>query len=1150
MSDGVELGIDIKAHEDSINAIGKSFEKVMRAAQLSATKQGFLAGLSDSKIKSKFTDLGNTFASQIQTAGSDAISKINALETKLRADLTRATSDSEKQGIRDKYNLQIEEIKKSFKFQQQAIESSVKTEFKLRSKEYEKLNKEFEESLDQASQGFLKNAQQASQHIKGAFGSLKNLDAQGFASSLKGLITQGGKNVQGRLLKAKSKALAGGNAKQAAMFGKMAARMGPMIAGVGALVVGVGALIALMMKAFDSQQKMNKAILEQASAMEIAAGAGDPFMGLTKGLREIRQAATDMDMVFMGIKDKDVFEFIGALGNANMTMQEFNSEAKDSADRVKNLKDTMMMTTGVARMLGVKASELAGNLATLSEEQGGSLRFQAEQMTQLAKTAQQSGFQQKYFYQTVLESVSGMALYNKRVAEAGNLLVQLGKVLGSKMAADTVKELSQGFKSEGIAESYKRVLKTGQANTQKIFKKEAQVASQQFLTNLGSSKEALAKTLGDMGVDIKFGDNAEENADLLARKMGSLTKSQQEKLVGELIANGDLSRDQIRQIGNLVDLGKAAKGDRVAMAAAMDELGPGGVLQMQLKSVQGILGTTKKIHEMTSFEELKVLEDVGGFSREQIERLQEISLQATGQFNKLQELKLQGDLASMDRITQIKRFGAFIDENGKTISARLDDTGLAIDEASQRQVTSAEELVALQMAYDEKQLKPSMDEATYWATEQAMATVTLSDIMEGAILKVLEEIANMLVPIVSWVTGGLTEKEREGKQEALTQIQEESKAAREKEIALRKAIKEQEKIIATQTGSKREKAIEKKKQLEMQSRMAQNRTQGLERERKAIHGMNYRDTSFMGLELGGKENAIARKRLDSGDDFRNVARGGGEHTGMTFGEKALLTTLVATTTVASGGTAAPMWATAGGGLAYGMASTGVVDSIAEHGFSDPNTQAIVDTLEGPAKEMFDTMKGGGFTDKEVLDALYGQENKAAEYYAKQKMAEEKALEEQKKHKDILEDIRDSSEDRDAGIGFASSSVGQNLGYTGGTDNASLIALGKAAKADSSIDKARMKQYLEMSGFDAGQKETILGAMNDGAISISKGGKVFKSTFASQDDVKVLAGREGGPLQNAFGGNARGGNSVFNFYGGSTAEIIAHIDKLVAQGVIS
>ena len=47
----------------------------------------------------------------------------------------------------------------------------------------------------------------------------------------------------------------------------------------------------------------------------------------------------------MGIKDKDVFEFIGALGNANMTMQEFNEGAKDSAERVKNLKDSLKEKT-------------------------------------------------------------------------------------------------------------------------------------------------------------------------------------------------------------------------------------------------------------------------------------------------------------------------------------------------------------------------------------------------------------------------------------------------------------------------------------------------------------------------------------------------------------------------------------------------------------------------------------------------------------------------------------------------------------------------------------------------------------------------------------------------------------------------------------
>ena len=140
MSDGVELGIDFKAQADSLQALSKSFEKTMRVAQMSAAKQGFLAGLSDTQIKSKFTELGNTFAGQMQDAGTTALTKLNAIERKLQSELSSAVSEDAKKAVREKYALEVEELNRSFKYQQQAMESNIKTEFKLRSKEYEKLD--------------------------------------------------------------------------------------------------------------------------------------------------------------------------------------------------------------------------------------------------------------------------------------------------------------------------------------------------------------------------------------------------------------------------------------------------------------------------------------------------------------------------------------------------------------------------------------------------------------------------------------------------------------------------------------------------------------------------------------------------------------------------------------------------------------------------------------------------------------------------------------------------------------------------------------------------------------------------------------------------------------------------------------------------
>lgn len=1102
MSETVEIPVGFSADMASVKEMSKQFSQQMKLAQAEAIKAGTLAGFTGSQIQQAVKGIADDFSSALEAGQKDTLDKIQKIRLDYEKKIGEATSAEQKKSLAKAREIQIKGIKDEFKTEQRLKSQLNKEEFAERKKNYDEINKELNAAAEQAGLGFYKNASKVGNTLKSLGGNIKNLNFQGIGGSVSDLIKQGGKLQQGRMRTQQKELLKQGKGAAAAKMGKAAMMVGKSAMLLGGVAVGLAAVVALLAKAFDHMQKMNKEILEQASVMEVASMAGGD---LKKGLGEIRDVATQMQMVMRGIKSKEIIGLVGALGNANLTLKELTANAQTSEERTEKLADTIFMLNDVSKMLGVKMGDLATNMAKFAQEQGGNLESATSQFAALSKMALHSGFTQKYFYQTVLEATSGLALYNARVAETGNLLIQLGKVLGEDLAKSTVMELSKGFKSESTADSFKRVLKTGQKNTREIFAREAQVASQQFLNTIGAEgTQGLSDAFNALGMNVDLSGNAQENANAISKALGGLSGSQQEKMIGELINSGKVDRDSVRQISNLVELSKAAKGDAKAMAMAMDELGPSGSLLMQLKGLQGIVGNIP-FHEMRDIEQ-QMLAEAQGYSREQVEKLKEISLQAHAQFGKLEELKQQGFVDQIEARRQVEQFGAYINENGQMVSARLDKTGKKIDKTTEREIKSAEELVALQMAFQESEIAPAMKESEYWGREAAIATVTLGDIMEGAILKVLETIAGYLVPIVSWVTGDLSKEEKQAKQEALGMVEAEQSKVRENDVMLKKQIRQQQKILATEKDAgKRQQATDMLAKLQEATARNDQIAKNLEKEKAGISGINYRDTNFgggiplIGGYLREGESLGARKRLSSGQDFRDVVGGGGVDTGMTTGEMITAGLVLGAVGIATGGTGPAALTTLSGASSVGLSGV-----------------------------------GGGL----AMDKLADMSDETKE-----------ATKESKKQTDELEDINKTLLSTQAGSNFQDTKLGKKLEYGGGTTDKALQKLGESAKAKGT-SKSDLREALESAGFSLNNISTVMSGYNDG-FSFWRNGKLTSQPIASQDDAVVAVGREGGALKNLLGGlgGRRGGGNTFNFYGGSTAEMVAHFENLQKQGVV-
>lgn len=1016
-------GIPIKFSLDQagLNDMGKQFRKQVETATMRGHMAGLKAGFSVSRLDKQFQELARNYTATSHRLQVDSLSKIEKLRHEQERRVSKTKDVKEQQKIWKFYDLQIKNVERLTRRQMKEESGGVVEILKKREKSAKEISKIREESAKLAGDSLSGGLGKAGTNLMGLAQNLRGGNFRGIGQNVTGLAKQ----AQGVAMQGQASMAVAGNTAGSASMGKMAMMLGKVAGPLGLVAASIGAVVLVLAKAFGQMQDMNKEILESASALDVASMASGELL---VGLEDIRKVSTRLATDFkQNLSDKEIREVLFAFNEANLTFKELTKNTKGSADRQRELTETIKNTTAVARVLGVKSSEFATVQAKMMDEQGVGLDMIQGQFASVAQQAQNSGFKTKNFYQTVLEATSGMALYNARVAEAGNLLVMLGKVLGTDMASETVKELSKGFKSEGIAESFKRVLKTGQKNTKEIFQREAVVASKQFLNTLSQDGQNVLGNI--LGIDLN--GSADQNANAISKALGGLNAKQLTDIKGQLIKSEEFPRESVKKITALVELGQAAKGDRVAMARAMNHLGPGGVLQMQLKAVQGVLGTTKKFHEMSTFEELKALEDVGGFSAEQIERLKEISSQAHGSWGQLEDLKKLGYQGEANAIKQVKQFGAYIDKNGEIVSASLDSTESSIKKGTERQVSSAEQLIGMQMAFNKGEMEPAMKEAEAISQQQAMATLKMSDILERGVVAILEEIAGLLLPIVSWVTGDLTASERETRTQALKEVSSEKESTRKNLLGNLGKISELDRVISTTVGVTKDQALKDRVALLVEQQALEEKMKTLDTERDSLLNMQSKGVAFFGL---GTENDITRKDISTVEGMRATAMGEGEETGASGLEYAALLTPYA------------------------------IPALVEIAYAD---------IEASSKN-------------------------------------------QKKTKEATEETRDLIKSSQASTAFVGTDIARDLGYGGGTETQSLQALGQKAVREGK--SGQFLQALKMSGFNTTQQSTITSSMIE--------------------ESKSVASEKG-----------KSGGNVFNFHGGSSAEIITHFENLQNQGII-
>lgn len=448
-------------------------------------------------------------------------------------------------------------------------------------------------------------------------------DLKGFAESFgKGLSKAGG------MLEAAGGARMAAGAAGGQTLAGIGAGLASLAGPLAAVAAAVAALTALFFLADKQTKDFNKTLLQGAGAADFAVskatGEMTNFIGSLKDAREvsIRQS------IIWREQPEEIMKIIAAANEAGLTYQEMSDRLGDAGDNTLAFTRLTQQALVYSRTLGVSTEEIAQTTAAWMHDFGGGLDTINQGFGAIFTAAMESGVGAKRFFGMVTQATAGLALYNVRIDETAALMAKLAESLGETGGSEFLQGLTKGFTAESYQDRFKRILITGQPMVQKV---------------LSANADSLIRTFGqrtiDAGKEVKsdvvqaFADVGIADFDQFIRggpeafkAIRSLSDAQTRELVAKVM---DSDKSMGRQLQTMIGAVEGTSGKLGDQAKALDELGPGGVLAMQLNSASAVLGN--RVSEMSGLQ-LAAFEQMTGYSGEQLHQLQRLDQALYGEW--------------------------------------------------------------------------------------------------------------------------------------------------------------------------------------------------------------------------------------------------------------------------------------------------------------------------------------------------------------------------------------------------------------------------------------------------------------------------------------------------------------------------------------
>lgn len=670
------------------------------------------------------------------------------------------------------YMLELKNLKDYVQKYQFALKDQYKREVAKDEAVFERKKKLAEDYNDFFSKSF----SDQSEEFLDAFGQgLRHAVEFNLAAAAKGgggIFSRVGAGLQtagtSRRLAAEATGGGGGTGKMMEMLGGAIGKIGSVLSMIGGAVAGLGALVKVLLDADAQTKEFNRDIIKASGAMDVMGTSG---ASLSDSLKEVRDAALDATsplragvkgVMQLGLTTKEYLEVFNKFQEVGVTATQMRGDLAKTSDGLTGYTKFVSRAATASRMFGEDLGTMAGHMGEYMKDLGLTLDEVSSSFAGIAEQAKESGFGTKRFFSMVLQATSGITMYNVRLAGTARLLTQLGRALGGRAGGEMLKSLTQSITGESYQDRYKRILTTGQGVVRPILAREAEAQAAGLRPALaGKAIPTAGMTAGAADVASKLATASDKD---MVAMLAKISAEDRRSLVSSL---SRVDENLSRRLEGLIDVSKGTTGKIGDQAKALENVGPGGKLLLELRRMQQVIG--KPLDKMSGIDKM-AYQQMTGASSEQIAMLERIQRLALGDFENAKRMAeiAKDDPSRLEELNEsLKKTGMQINKDFQVVSDKSgrvikdgDDAILNFDEESHKE--------------DLKQLT----EQERLSKEVAVNTYDLSNLMQGAMMDVLNRIADFTQKIYEFL--GL--KESGEKVKAGYDVLEKESEARTKEI--------------------------------------------------------------------------------------------------------------------------------------------------------------------------------------------------------------------------------------------------------------------------------------------------------------------------------------------------------------------------------
>lgn len=544
--------------------------------------------------------------------------------------------------------------------------------------------------------------------------------------------------------------------------GKGAQALGAVVGSLGMVVGVLGTLLVAFIALDKKVKEFNKDIIKTHGALSVMRLGGG---SLNEGLRILKHTVSDLSGN-LGVSEEEAKTLFDTFDKGGQTLRRLSTATFQGQTAQAALSASLRDTYTAANMTGVSLAEYADNLTNYVNDLGMSTQTVNDNFRSIAKMANDSAFGTRRFYSMVVQATSGQSALNVSMDQTGDLLLRMSKIMGAKKAAEMVGSAAGDMGAMSATERIKTLIIAGGRGS-RVFNREARSQAGGFSTShRGAADQSAIGAAATAGLGADLGKtiadaikNGGTNPDALVRALGGLQTRQQQQLVSSLRNTGATAEERAtnaetaRQLDQLILVTRGAQGNRSDRVAAMGGLSAGGSMAMRAAQMRRFMNPEGRVSEVNR----AAAETVSGMSGHQMDSFLSLMQANAGDMAQLRILSEKKTLSSAEAqiLKQLQDTHHVTARNGHI----MDQSG--------REIKTSDELLQTNPERTAIAIEKTRTEAQEIAVQTMDATVSITDILENRIARIMQNVYDVLngpvnaalIAIVDWLPGGDTTRD-------------------------------------------------------------------------------------------------------------------------------------------------------------------------------------------------------------------------------------------------------------------------------------------------------------------------------------------------------------------------------------------------------